>query len=337
MKQRTLQDFLFESILSKFPNRSHAVEAISEMFGLGKDAIYRRLRGDSLLTPQEIGNLAQAFNISLDAHIFENNNTVFFRYSPFTKPVKEFSDYLGQIHGDLEIVSKLPNPRILYVSAEIPFLHLCLIPEIIAFKLYVWGRALWGFKYLQERQFDFDLISYPVIKMTEDLSKLYRNIPTIELWNNNITDFTLSQIEYHVMTGGFRDPNDALVLCDRISELMDHMRALATHGRKSLVGAKPEDSLGASFDLYHNEMIYANNTIIVSTDKGKAVYTSFGNPNFLKSTDLKMCDYTEDWFLGLTQKSVPMSGHAEKNRSWFFNNIQKKISMAKKRIEVQIS
>ena len=137
MKEKNLQDFLFESILSKFPRRSAAVEAISDMFGLGKDAIYRRLRGDTLLTPDEVGQLALAFNISLDAFVFENNNTVFFRYSPFTRQVKEFSDYLGQIHSDLELISKLPNPKILYVSAEIPIFHYCLIPEIIAFKLYV--------------------------------------------------------------------------------------------------------------------------------------------------------------------------------------------------------
>ena len=337
MGRRTLQGFLFESILSKFPSRSSAVEAISEMFDLGKDAIYRRLRGDTLLTPDEIGHLAEAFNISLDAHIFENNNTVFFQYSPFTRQVKEFSDYLGQILTDVEMIAKLPNPRILYVSAEIPLFHYCLIPEIIAFKLYVWGRTFWEFEYLKDRQFDFDLISYPIIKMTEDLTKLYRNIPTTELWNSNIVDFTLSQIEYHVMTGGFRDPNDALILCDRLNDLMDHLRNMAAHGRKSLVNSKPEDSSGASFDLYHNEMVYANNTIIVMTDKGKAVYTAYGNPNFLKSTDRKMCDYSENWFMNLTQNSIPMSNHAEKSRSWFFNSIKKKLEMARKRIEAQVT
>ena len=337
MRRKTLQDFLFESILARFPNRSNAVESISEMFGLGKDSIYRRLRGDTLLTPDEIGQLAQAFNISLDAYIFENNNTVFFRYSPFTRQVKEFSDYLDQIHTDLELIAKLPNPKILYVSAEIPIFHYCLIPEIIAFKLYVWGRTFWEFDYLKDRQFNFDLISYPVIKMSEELTKLYRNIPSVELWNSNITDFTLSQIEYHVMSGGFSDPNDALILCDRLRDLMEHMRNLAKHGRKSLVDTKPEDSSGASFDLYHNEMVYANNTIIVMTDKGKAVYTAFGNPNFLKSTDIKMCEYSENWFMNLTQKSIPMSNHTEKSRSWFFNNIRKKIEMARKRIEAQLS
>ena len=337
MKRKTIQDFLFESILDRFPNRSSAVEAISEMFSLGKDAIYRRMRGDSLLTPDEIGQLAKAFDISLDAFVFENNNTVFFRYSPFTRQVKEFSDYLNQIHSDLELISKLPKSKILYVSAEIPIFHYCLIPEIIAFKLYVWGRTFWGIEYLQERQFDFDLVVYPVIKITEELTKIYRDIPSVELWNSNIVDFTLSQIEYHVISGGFANPEDALTLCDHLNNLMDHMSSLAKYGQKSLVGSNIKESAGASFELFHNEMVYANNTIIVSTDKGKAVYTAFANPNFLKSTDRKMCDYTENWFLNLTQKSIPMSNHAEKNRNWFFQNIKKKIEIARKRIEAQIA
>ena len=147
MNRNTLQNFLFESILNQFSSRSTAVEAISEMFGLGKDAIYRRLRGDTLLTPEEISQLAREFDISLDAYIFENSNTVFFRYNPFTRQIKDFATYLDGIHEELEKIAKLPNSRILYASAEIPFFHYCLIPEIISFKLYVWGRAFWEFDF----------------------------------------------------------------------------------------------------------------------------------------------------------------------------------------------
>ena len=127
--------------------------------------------------------------------------------------------------------------------------------------------------FLQERPFDFDLISYPVIKMSEQLCNIYKNIPSIELWNLNIVDFTLSQIEYHTLSGGFRDPNDALIMCDRASDLMSHLKTMAVKGQKFLVNSNPENTMGATFDLYHNEMIYTNNTIVVSTDKGKAVFS----------------------------------------------------------------
>lgn len=337
MRRKTIQDFIFESILNSFPRRADAVDAIAGMFGMGKDAVYRRLRGDTLLTPDEVGQLAQAFNISLDEFIFENNNTVFFRYSPFTRQVREFSDYLGPIHTDLEEIAKLPNSKILYASAEIPLFHYCVFPEIIAFKLYVWGRAFWEFDYLKERPFDFELISYPVIKMTEELCKIYNIIPSIELWNLNIADFTLSQMEYHIISGGFRRQEDALLICDRLRDLMEHLRNIATNGRKFMAGSNAENTSGVPFDLYHNEMVYTNNTIMALTDKGKAVYAAFGNPNFLKSTDRKMCDYTENWLLNLTQRSIPMSLHAEKNRNWFFSKIQKKIEMARLRIEAQIA
>ena len=47
MKEQTLQDFLFESILSRFPRRSAAVDAISDMFGLEK----MRYIADCVATP----------------------------------------------------------------------------------------------------------------------------------------------------------------------------------------------------------------------------------------------------------------------------------------------
>lgn len=336
MAQKTLQDYLFESILSKFSKRSEAVDAIAKMFGLGKDAIYRRIRGDTLLTPDEVSHLARAFNVSLDAFAFENNSTVFFNYSPFVQKITSYSDYLQGIHGDLERVAKMPNSKIYYASAEIPLFHYCFFPELIGFKLYVWGRVVWDFEYLRERPFDFDLMTYPVITLTESLLKLYRDIPSIELWSLNITDFTLSQIEYHVISGGFRNPEDALIICDKVMELVNHMQIMAKNGKKSLLNLKSDQSSGASFDLFHNEMVYTNNTIVVSTDAGKAVYTAFGNPNFLKSTDPKMCDFTENWLLKMTGKSIPLSAHAEKTRGWFFNALKRKVEQARKRIESQI-
>ena len=68
-----LQTRLLEQISNKYQRKSEAVDILSNLLSIGKDAVYRRLRGDTLLTPDEIGQLAKAFDISLDAFVFENN------------------------------------------------------------------------------------------------------------------------------------------------------------------------------------------------------------------------------------------------------------------------
>ena len=67
MLQPTLQDQLFEIILSRFPRRADAVDELCELLSLAKDPIYRRLRGDTFLSPQELAKLAVHYRISLDA------------------------------------------------------------------------------------------------------------------------------------------------------------------------------------------------------------------------------------------------------------------------------
>ena len=69
MLQPTLQEQLFDIILNRFPRRVDAVEALCHLLHLAKDPIYRRLRGDTPLLPQELALLAQHFGISLDALI----------------------------------------------------------------------------------------------------------------------------------------------------------------------------------------------------------------------------------------------------------------------------
>jgi hypothetical protein len=83
-------------------------------------------------------------------------------------------------------------------------------------------------------------------------------------------------------------------------------------------------------------MVYTNITAIIKSDVGRMVFSAFCTPNFLKSTDAKLCDYTEDWFGSITAKSSRFSGEAEKLRDWFFREVAQKIERRKQRILLYI-
>lgn len=321
--RNNLQRDLFEKILLKFPKKSSAVESLSKILGTGKDAIYRRFRGDTLLTPDEIVLLCQYFNLSIDAYIYENTDTVFFRYNPFSEPIENFQDYFDPILNDLQQIRKLPDSKISYTSAEIPIFYYALFPDLMNFKLYVWGRTVWNFPSLRQQVFDFNLIPAKVIEASTQILTHYNQIPSTELWSIHIVDYTLNQLEYHVQSGGFKRKEDALYLCKILLKLMDHLRLMARLGKKFDTKQRPET--GAEFNLFHNEMIYTNNTILAKTVLETTVYTSYCNPNFLRSNDKKLSDYTTNWFDLIIEKSNPISNHAEKNRAWFFNRIKEKI------------
>ncbi|MBR9920802.1 MAG: hypothetical protein GYB31_08180 [Bacteroidetes bacterium] len=328
---QALQQRVLDLVLDHYKNRADAVEALTELFGLGKDAIYRRLRGDTILTPDELSQLAVHYNLSLDSLLFEGGDKVFFSFNAFRKKPKKIEDFLDDIHQQIEMASALPNGHFYYASMEVPLFHYLYFHEIVAFKLYLWGKLTWNLEFLQDRPFSMDLVPWPVLKKSDAVLDLYNQLPSTELWTLSLIDNTLNQLEYIATIGQFADPEMPLLLCEKLFALLQHMTKMAEVGHKFSVQAGPEGP-GASFDLYHNEMLSTNNTILVTSDSGKYLYTTFANPNFLVSTDPKLCSYSEDWLKTTISKSVPIGQNTSKNRLWFFRQLQRKLDQVRSRL-----
>lgn len=329
---RTLQNRILDEVISRYPKRSVAVEELATLFGVKKDAIYRRMRGDSLLDPDEISLLTKTYNLSIDSLIHEESSTVFFNFAPFTNTFNNVSDYLNEIHRDLNQIAQLPDVKVYYVSYEIPFFYYSFFPELISFKLFIWGKTIWDFDYLKDVPFDFNIITYPDEQITQKILKLFLSLDTIEVWSVNIIDNTLSQIEYFVNTGGFKNPEDAYVLCDKMQLLVEQWRKMAGQGKKFPITNQSETAVGGAFDLYQQELLIASNTILITSSVAKIIFPIISNPNYLRSSDQRMCDYQEEWFKKAITKSTPISNHNEKSRSLFFNIMDKKIAATRRRI-----
>ncbi|MEM1122888.1 MAG: hypothetical protein AAGJ18_20760, partial [Bacteroidota bacterium] len=322
---------IFEEVLAQFSKKSEAVSVLSKLLQVGENAIYRRIRGVSVLTPNEMRTIAQHFSISLDALIHQQSDNILFGYPPANLRTKNFASYLNGLSQEMRPIIQSDEGQIKYAAAEIPLFHYCFFPEIIAFKLYTWGRTTWDFDYLQNRPFTFDLISRDAYAAANNLLQHYLQIDSVELWNLNILDNTLNQIEYYTESGGIANRRDALLLCEKMTILVQHLKAMATLGKKFPVDSKVVDNR-KSFSLFHNEMVFTNNTIIVTTDAGKSVFSTLGNPNFIKGTDQRVVHTVEDWFHKIMSKSQPISAHAERARNKYFNRLLTKIQATQNRI-----
>lgn len=329
----TFQNRFLDRVLEKFKNKSEAVEELASLLSVGKDAVYRRLRGETFLTPDEMHLLATTYHISLDTLTFETSDTVCLSFNVFKRKPKNFYDFINWLYNQLQEVRKAPGSSFYYASQEIPIFHYTYFPELICFKLYVWGLTTWDFPFLHNRPFTFDLVPPDVVEISRKINGLYNQVPTTELWSLNILDNTLNQIEYVATVEQFANPRDALVLCEKVLELVRHMRKMAEAGKKCVANEMVIPQ-GAVFHLYHNEMVYTNNTFLIRSEVGKMLITTFCNPNFFQTTDERLCDFTEEWLENIIQKSSSISAHSAKNRNWFFNKMEKKVKAAQHRIEL---
>lgn len=331
-QQIDLQEELLNRIIQRYDKRSEAVRELSEHFDVGRDAIYRRLRGDTLLTPTEILELAKKFNISLDAIMFQDLDTVFFSFNAFSREINSFEDYLVSLNDYLDKFLHMKDVSVYHNANDIPIWYYCFFPELISFKLYVWGRNIWDMEYLQRQKFKPTIIQPHAIELCESVLKKYLSISTTEMWSLNLFDNTLNQIDYYASTDGFENEDDAFMLIDRLEELAHHFAKMAEAGKK--LGLKGEVEGYGDFTLYHNEMISTNNFIYLKSPIMKVLFTIYGSPNYLRSSDERICNYTEQWLEKIMARSTPIIENAKRSRNAFFQKgIQRRIDIVRRRIQ----
>jgi len=330
-----LQTELFEKIFTQFTKKSDAINTIADTLSMSRDSVYRRVRGTTLLTPDEIKQLSIKFRISLDSLIYNEHDIVLFQYRPQNRPITSYEEYLKDIVKDLTRMNEMPNHRMYYATTEIPLFYFLAIPELRAFRMYFWGKMVWELPYLQDLKFSFDIIPQSAHVLAEEIVRIYMNMPSTEVWSINILDNTINQVNYMVNTGAFKNINDAIMIADKLTEFVALLKLMAEKGKKGHSKAAIEAS-HVEFDLYQNEILHTNNTVLATSDDLSVVFTSFADPNFVKSVDQKFGKNTQEWFQKLMARSVSISITSERQRQWYFNVLNNKIKALRNRIELAI-
>ncbi|MEM1322093.1 MAG: hypothetical protein AAGG75_17665 [Bacteroidota bacterium] len=326
---RTIQHTFLESILQKFQKKSEAVDALSGLLNIGKDGVYRRLRGDTYLTPEEIALLAKTYKVSFDALVFQQSDLLLFTYNMMSKKINNYFDYASQLNHSIDQVLNMVDTRLSYATHEIPLFQYFLFPELTAFKLYVYGITSWNFDFLKDRSFSFDLIPQPTLDLTAEIGRKYNLLSSRELWTVSVVDNTLNQLKYLLDIDKFANRGDAQLICDRLLDLINHTKKMASKGKKFGPGLEPTEK-NADYELFYNEFASTNNTILVHTRAGKLLFTTFGNPNYLNTTDQALCEEYESWYNALINNSTSLS--TGRSREAYFNTLEKKTNEVRSRI-----
>lgn len=313
----------------QFKKTSDAVLEISKLLDLHPDRIYKRLRGDALLTPEEIEKIVLKYKISVDTYFFKDTDMVSFQFNPFIKTIKNFDDYINELNNAVTPLSELKGITLHSSSSDLPLFYFLSSPALFSFKMFEWARSVWNFEHIQKEKFSLHLISPSTHEKAREIWELYREQNTVEMWSLNILDSTLNQIEFYYFTKLLRGKKDALKLCEALFDLVSNLELMVTEGKKITKGNLSKER----FKLYHNEINYTNNTILIESDTIDIVYCNFVIPDYLRTTDERIVKYTQNWFNDIISKSTEISSQGKKGRQYFFENLFDKIARLKQRIE----
>ena len=132
------QLLLFDAIQSNYENKRAFISSIKKLLPYQKSSLYKRLRGDTLLTIDEMVCLAKHYNLSLDA-IFElKTNSFVFEFPDIILSSEEpYLNYLHQLQLLFSTTQQLCEIELQLQSNELPFFYYLKYPDLAFFKLFV--------------------------------------------------------------------------------------------------------------------------------------------------------------------------------------------------------
>ncbi len=298
---------------------------LQENLGLGRASAYRRLNGETLFDLEEIVMIITAFKIPV-TELFESDKSILYFYQNERHP-NSYEEWFTGIDQDFAILANQSNSKMYYSSTESPIFYYFHFDEFTHFKLYIWAKTIWQLDSLKDVPFSIksELWNDKVLELKEKFLKQYTQMPSVEFWTPNFLSNNLNQIQYFLEGYLFENREDALLLCHQLREMIKLLEQQIIDGHKKPVKgvARP-----GSYELYYNEILHTNNTILFTSDQSKALYTTFGNPNTIKTYQKEACDYAEDWFEKLKRSANKINQDSDRDRTRLFKKMEDKINKA---------
>lgn len=320
-----LQQQLFNFIKNAQPHISLADE-LCDLLDISHDSAYRRIRGEKPLTLNELKTICECYQISLDQVLQLQNDAVVFR----TSPVLTFLDHLKGMLNQLKYVNSFKERQMLYLCKDLPIWQFYLFPEVAIFKTFFWIKTLLNQPEYSHQLFSLSENSFDEhLEIGRQINRQYNELPSIELWNKESINSTLSQIQYYKDADIFKTKSDLEAVVDSFEQTVDHLEQQAEKGLKFMPGGS-DVTYRAPLQLYINEVVIGSNTILAEGDKIKIAFIPYNVFSYMVTKDVGFTESNFHLFRNLVSRSTLISGTGEKERNKFFRLLKEKIRDLKK-------
>jgi hypothetical protein len=329
-KDSSMQMLFFERIKNILPQSLSLVNEIADVLEVSTDSAYRRMRGETPLTIDELSTLCSHFKIGFD--LFNNQTgSVSFNFEQMDG-IDGFRNYLLDIYNALHHLSNSEDAELYYAALDIPIVHHFNYPDLSAFKIFYWLRDVLNIPIYEKAKFIPSEVSDDLKMIGKQIYSEYCKVNTVEVWTLASINSSIAQIEYYWGAGIIESKEIAINVCNQLEEEIKTIQKQAEVGHKLLI-ENPENI--SNFKLYISEIEIGNNCILTKKGDLKTVYLSFHTFNKLVTVNSKFCDDTFRWLNNLIRKSTLISGVSEKQRYLFFKQVYEKLAKLKNKIENQ--
>ena len=317
MKNKTIiQESLFDLIRKKAPTHISFADKVSEVLGINIDAVYRRIRGENLVSLDEAVTLCKYFSVSFDELLYGKDKMQYSFVPTDINDVKSYLAYAKEMAFIAEKIQPTPTSEIRLVAADIPAFYYAAYKELSLFQLFSWDKNVYDFSGTFEdfiNEIDVESIS----QYGNIIFKNFQKTPSSEIWTDNTIDSTLKSLKYHFEMEHFNDSSVPLLICEQLLDLINELQEWIKNGTKG--------SFNTPFKFYTNEVDTGNTLILMKNEKQNRCVIRLFTINGLNINDMRFCQEVEHWIDSLIKRSVLISGISSKERFKFFTAQKQKI------------
>jgi hypothetical protein len=326
LKDNTLQIYFLNRIKDLIPEQNSFTDELAKVLEISNDSVYRRLRGETLLSVNEIYELCTYYNISFDLFTHQAKN-IAFHYDSLGSSAG-FRTYLTSILNDMLQIERAEDKQIIYAAIDVPIFHHFKYPELSAFKMFYWMKAVVNVPALADKKFSINHISPEFADIGTKIYEVYCKIPSIEIWTDETINSLIKQIEFYWDSGNFDTQEDALKVCEQAKLEIETLNKQAEISHKNIKGTPVSEN----FNLFHSQIEIGNNCIYTRKAGIESIYLSVhtfnkittGNPGFVADT--------KTWLDNLLKKSNLISGVSQIHRYKFFKRATEKLEKLQEKI-----
>lgn len=327
------QSQFIQKLKESIPANHSLVEEMADLLKISTDSAYRRIRGETALTIDEVTLLCSHYRIPYDftGNTGQATATVTFTYHHLSADIRNFEQYLANLAAHMKQIRNSEPKEIIWAAEDIPIFHHFRFPTLMAFKLFYWSKSILNVPEFENQKFDPKIVPESILSKVYEIYELYNGIPSIEIWSEDTLNSTLKQIEYYSGSGLFLSKSDALELLDEVEKMITGIERQAAHSLK-FKGEAPDAGASTPFSLYFSDLMIGNNTITTRAGNSRVTYISLNTFNSMATTSVGFNDETERWMKNIIRKSNLISGVSEKQRFRFFKMMNEKIARTRERI-----
>jgi hypothetical protein len=325
------QEFLFQRIREMLPQSASLTDVVSEILHVSNDSAYRRIRNETPLVLQEAKDLCEHFNLSLDQVLSLKRNSILFENIRINNKQYSYKKYLSDLIGLVKQVGSFKQKEVIYLTKDVPLFHNFYFRPLIAFRFHFWMKTILQHPGYETKAIDLNGVSPEIEALSRELTKVYTQVPSIEIWNTECINSVISQIEFYKDSGLFSSAADIKAVYQAVSETILHLKEQVEYGCKFMPG-EGQQIKKLNFTFFYNRVVLGDNTILVTTDNIKTAYLNYNGLDYMVTHDESFCNQCVEDLDNLMRRATVISQTSEKQRNIFFGILLTKIEDRLKKV-----